>query len=267
MRDFFLCLIIGIGFTSLSATAQGSSTLAAADSKTAADSLGSLTDKDNRIRTQFAPRNEVVISSELSAKISSLPLREGEAFRAKQLLVAFDCSLFQAQLNKALASQDSAKQTLAIQQRLSDLNSASGLELQQAQGRFNESTAEVALMQTTLSRCQIYAPFNGRVAKRLAANHQYVAPGTPLMGLLDTSELELQLIVPSKWLNTIKVGSRFQVQVDELGKSISARVQRIGARIDPVSQTANVIGIVENAPTGLLPGMSGWASFATAAGK
>ena len=190
-----------------------------------------------------------------------MPLREGEAFRAKQLLVAFDCSLFQAQLNKAQVMQESSKQTLAIQQRLHELNSASGLELQQAQGRFNEATAEVALMQTTLSRCNVYAPFNGRVAKRLAANHQYVSTGTPLLGLLDTSELELQLIVPSRWLSTIKVGSRFQVQVDELGKSIPARVVRTGARIDPVSQTASVIGVVDGAALDLLPGMGGWASF------
>ena len=227
----------------------------------AANASASFTDKDNRIRTQFAPRNEVVISSELAAKISSMPLREGEAFRAKQLLVAFDCSLFQAQLNKAQVMQESSKQTLAIQQRLHELNSASGLELQQAQGRFNEATAEVALMQTTLSRCNVYAPFNGRVAKRLAANHQYVSTGTPLLGLLDTSELELQLIVPSRWLSTIKVGSRFQVQVDELGKSIPARVVRTGARIDPVSQTASVIGVVDGAALDLLPGMGGWASF------
>lgn len=217
---------------------------------------------DNRIRTQFAPRNEVVISSELAAKISSLPLREGDAFRAGQTLVAFDCSLFQAQLGKARATLDTAKQTLVVQTRLAELNSTGALELRQAQGRVNEGTAEVAYSQATVNRCTIHAPFNGRIAKRLAANYQYVTPGTPLLGLIDTSELELQLIVPSQWLTRLKVGSKFQVQVDELGTQVNARIVRLGARIDPVSQTIGVTGVVEGNPADLLPGMGGWATFA-----
>lgn len=232
-----------------------------APAKAPADAPGA---SDNRIRTQFAPRNEVVISSELAAKISSLPLREGDAFRAGQTLVAFDCSLFQAQLGKARATLDTAKQTLVVQTRLAELNSTGALELQQAQGRVNEGTAEVAYTQATVNRCTIHAPFTGRIAKRLAANYQYVTPGTPLLGLIDTSELELQLIVPSQWLTRLKVGSKFQVQVDELGTQVGARIVRMGARIDPVSQTIGVTGVVEGTPAGLLPGMGGWATFAAA---
>lgn len=232
-----------------------------APAKAPADAPGA---SDNRIRTQFAPRNEVVISSELAAKISSLPLREGDAFRAGQTLVAFDCSLFQAQLGKARATLDTARQTLVVQTRLAELNSTGALELQQAQGRVNEGTAEVAYSQATVNRCTIHAPFTGRIAKRLAANYQYVTPGTPLLGLIDTSELELQLIVPSQWLTRLKVGSKFQVQVDELGTQVGARIVRLGARIDPVSQTIGVTGVVEGTPAGLLPGMGGWATFAAA---
>jgi RND family efflux transporter MFP subunit len=232
---------------------------AAATARVPADAAGA---GDNRIRTQFAPRNEVVVSSELAAKISSLPLREGDAFRAGQTLVAFDCALFQAQLGKARASLDTAKQTLVVQERLAELNSTGALELQQARGRVNEGTAEVAYSQATVSRCTIRAPFNGRIAKRHAASHQYVTPGTPLLGLIDTSELELQLIVPSTWLARLKVGSKFQVQVDELGTQVGARIVRIGARIDPVSQTIGVTGVVEGNPANLLPGMGGWATFA-----
>lgn len=258
-----LTLLGGAFFAAFGAAAQPAAPAPAPAARPAiaapADSSG-----DNRIRTQFAPRNEVVISSELSAKISSLPLRDGEAFRAGQTLVAFDCALFQAQLGKAKAALETGRQTLAVQQRLTELNSTGALELQQAQGKVNEGQAEVAYMQATVSRCSIQAPFAGRVAKRLAANHQYVTPGTPLLGLIDTSELELQLIVPSQWLTRLKVGSKFQVQVDELGKQIGARIVRIGARIDPVSQTVALTGVVEGSPAGLLPGMGGWATFPAA---
>lgn len=218
-------------------------------------------EKDGRIRTQFAPRNEVVISSELSAKIASLPLREGDAFRAGQSLVAFDCTLFQAQLNKAQAMLEASRQTLGVTRRLAELNSAGALEVQQAEAREKEGAAEVAYMKATVSKCGIAAPFAGRIAKRLVANHQYVTPGTPLLGLIDTGELELQLIVPSRWLAWLKPGARFTVQVDELARNVDARVTRIGARIDPVSQSVGLTATVDGSAAGLLPGMSGWAVF------
>ena len=218
-------------------------------------------DKDGRIRTQFTPKNEVVISSELSAKIASLSLREGDSFRAGQMLVGFDCTMFQAQLTKAQVTRDATRQTLTVNQRLAELNSIGTLEVQLAEARAKEAAAEVAYMQATVSKCSIAAPFAGRVAKRLVANHQYVTPGTPLLGLIDSGELELQLIVPSRWLVWLKAGSKFAVQVDELGRSINARVIRIGARIDPVSQSVGLTAVVDGNAAGLLPGMSGWASF------
>jgi membrane fusion protein, multidrug efflux system len=218
-------------------------------------------DKEGRIRAQFSPRNEVVISSEISAKIASLPLREGDAFSAGQRLVGFDCALFQAQLNKAQATQEAMQQTLTINRRLAELNSIGALELQQSEGRAKEVDAEVAFMLVTVNKCAIAAPFAGRIAKRLVANHQYVTPGTPLLGLIDAGDLEIQLIVPSRWLAWLKAGSLFSVQVDELGSTVSARVIRIGARIDPVSQSVGLSAVVDGSSKTLRAGMSGWATF------
>jgi membrane fusion protein (multidrug efflux system) len=221
-----------------------------------------LTDNDGRVRAQLVARNEVVLSSELSAKIESLPLREGAAFRAGQLLVGFDCTLFKAQLNKAESALDAARQTLAVNQRLAELNSIGKLEVELADARVKESQAEAAYMHATVSKCAITAPFSGRVVKRIAAAFQFVTPGTPLLAIQDAEELEIRMIVPSKWIATLKPGARFSLQVDELGKSFSARVLRTGARIDPISQSVDVIGAVDGTPSALLPGMSGWAVFA-----
>jgi membrane fusion protein, multidrug efflux system len=219
-------------------------------------------DKDGRIRAQLLPRNEVVISSELSAKIASLQLREGDSFRAGQLLVGFDCALFNAQLSKAQAMQESAVKTVAVNRRLAELNSIGALELEQSEARAKEADAEVVYMRVTVGKCSIAAPFTGRIAKKLVANHQYVTPGTPLLGLIDSGELEVQLIVPSRWLAWLKTGGRFSLAVDELGTTLTARVARIGARIDPVSQSVIVSGVVEGDAANLRAGMSGWATFA-----
>lgn len=216
---------------------------------------------DNRIRTQLTARDAVVLSSELAAKIAQLPLREGDSFKRGDTLVAFDCTIYEAQLKKSQAVADSAKKLMAVNKRMSELNSVGELELVQSESKLKEAEADVNYMQASVRKCVISAPFNGRVAKRLVANYQYVNMGTPLLDVVDTNQLELQMIVPSRWLAWLKPGQSFKVVIDELGKSYDAKVTQIGARIDPVSQTLLITGKIQTAAPELLAGMSGWASF------
>lgn len=220
-----------------------------------------LEDKDHRIRTQLTARNAVTISSELAARIAALSLREGEAFRAGQQLVGFDCSLYQSQLRKAEASVEAAAALVQSNQRLAELNSIGKFEVEQAQAKLKEAQAEAATARTVVGRCSIAAPFNGRVGRRHVAAHQYVSPGTPLLDILETGQLEVQMIVPSRWLAWLKPGASFTVEVEELGRRFPAKVRRLGAQIDPVSQTVPVVGVIDSAHPELLPGMSGWAVY------
>ncbi|MCG2584463.1 efflux RND transporter periplasmic adaptor subunit [Massilia sp. TS11] len=226
-----------------------------------ADPANASIDKDGRVRVQFLPAQQTVLSAEVAAKIARLTVKEGDRFGAGQVLVAFDCSLFQSQLAKAEAQLDAARQTLKVNQRLAELNSISKLEVEQAEAKVKELQAEASANKVVVSKCTITAPFSGRVAKVYADPFQYVQQGKPILDLVDNGRLELRLIVPSKWMAWLQKGSKFTVQVDELGREFPARVTRMGARIDPVSQTVSVAAEIEGNGGDLLPGMSGWANF------
>lgn len=228
----------------------------ALDAKTPAAAPG-----NGRIRTQLMARNAVTVAGEISAKIARLPVQEGGSFAKGQLLVEFDCGSYRAQLRKAEASLESARHLVKVNSRLAELNSIGKLEVDQAEAKAKEAAAEVSYMQTIVSKCAISAPFSGRVAKRHASAFQFVSPGNPVLDILDVGQLELRMIVPSKWLAWLKPGSTFSVQVDELGRSFPASIARLGAQIDPVSQSVLAIGVIRAKDGALLPGMSGWASF------
>jgi len=218
---------------------------------------------ESRIRTQLVARDEVELSSEINAKIATLPLRDGDAFHAGQILISLDCSLYVAQLHKAQAEAGAARELLQVDQRLAQLHSVGELEVEQADAKMKAAAAEVAYMQATVQKCVIAAPFDGRVTKRSAAPQQFVEAGKPLLTVVDTGHLELKMIVPSKWLAWLKPGHALNVQVDEVGKLYPAHVARIGARVDPVTQTVDVTAALAGSAPELLPGMSGWATFAS----
>lgn len=216
---------------------------------------------DGRVRVQLMARQAVTLSGEVAARIAALPVAEGASFKRGQVLVQFDCGTYRAQLNKAQATLEAANRLAEVNGQLARLNSAGTLEVTQAQGRAKEAAAEANYMQAVVGKCAIAAPFAGRVARRAAAVHQFVNPGTPVLDIVDAGPLELRMLVPSKWIGTLKPGSRFTVAVDELGTSVPARIERLGAQIDPVSQSILAVGVIDGTGATLLPGMSGWASF------
>ena len=82
-------------------------------------------------------------------------------------------------------------------------------------------------------------------------------PGQGLLDILDDSSLELEFLVPSHWLRWLKAGQPLKVTIDETRKTYPARFTRIGARVDPVSQSVKVAATIDGSPQELVAGMSG----------
>jgi RND family efflux transporter MFP subunit len=209
------------------------------------------------IRAQITPKRYTTLSAEVGAKISRLPVQEGGAFRSGQTLIQFDCSLPRAQLDKAKAMLGASEKTWQANKRLSELNSIGQVELEVSEAEFMKAQAEVAASSTLLSKCNVYAPFSGRIAEQKVREQQYVQPGQALLEIIDDSVLELEFIVPSRWLAWVRVGTAFQVKIDETGKTYPAKVQRIAAKVDPVSQSVKLTGVINGKFNDVVVGMSG----------
>lgn len=214
------------------------------------------------VRAQLTPRRYTTISSEVAARISRIHVLEGNAFRVGQLLVSFDCSLQTAQLRKSQAELGGAEKTYAANQRLKELNSVGSVEVEISQATARRAAADVDMSRTLLGKCRIVAPFSGRVAEQRAREQQFAQPGQPLLEIIDDSQLELDFLAPSRWLLMLKQGARFSVRIDETGRTYPATIVRTGARIDPVSQSIRVKGVIVGRFPELLAGMSGVVALA-----
>jgi len=209
------------------------------------------------IRAQLTPRRYTTLAAEIGAKVNRLPLAEGAAFRHGQLLVSFDCSLPQAQLEKAQAELEGAVQTHQTNRRLAEHRSVGQLEVDLSRAAEAKARAEVGAQKALLAKCGVTAPFSGRVAEQKVREQQFVQPGQPLLDIIDDSVLELEFLIPSSWLSWARVGSPLQVSIDETRKTYPVRLIRLGARVDPVSQSVKVVGAIEGRYAELMAGMSG----------
>ena len=150
-----------------------------------------------------------------------------------------------------------AEKTYAINKRLFDMKSLSGLELEVSAAEIDKAKADVAMADAMQSKCVVEAPFAGIVVDQKAREFQYTSPGQPLLEIVDDKALELEFIVPSAWLRWLKTGFAFSIAVDETGKTYHAHVELLGGRVDPVSESIKVTGAIDGDVRDLVPGMSG----------
>jgi len=209
------------------------------------------------IRAQLMPQRYTTLAAEIGARINSLPLLEGATFVEGQRLIGLDCSLQQAQLQKSQAELVAAEKTLAANVALEKLNAVGKLELELAEAALERARADIGTSQALLGKCDIRAPFAGRIAEQKVREQQYVQAGQPLLDILDDRVLELEFIIPSHWLGWVKPGKFFEVEIDETGKRYPVRLLRLGARVDPVSQSVKAVATIAGRSPELVAGMSG----------
>ncbi|MBF0357928.1 MAG: efflux RND transporter periplasmic adaptor subunit [Magnetococcales bacterium] len=217
--------------------------------------------KQLQVRVLLAAQNETVLASRIAGRIKKITVGDGDHFKRGQLLVVIDCSTHKAKIKKVEVELKEAQLKLSAQRKLELLKSNSTLDVDLAVIDVEKAEADLAIMQTTLAMCSLKAPYGGRVVERKAQVYQSVTPGQPLLEILDDSSLELRLIIPSRWINWLKIGSSFTIHLDETNKSYDAQITKIGSRIDPASQSLTLFGKIKGDHQELIAGMSGTASF------
>lgn len=209
------------------------------------------------IRAQVTARVATTLSSPMAGRIRDLSVEDGDRFKQGEVLVRFDCAVQEGQHARAVAVLEKNRQLQEVNERLRKLGSVSVKEMNVSHADVATAAAEVSITRAMVDRCTVTAPFAGRVAGVSVKRYQFIGEGQPMLDILDDKQLELEAIIPSRWLAWLGVGTGFQMEVDETGKTYQAKVSRLSGRVDPVSQSVKIYASITGTPGDLLPGMSG----------
>lgn len=219
----------------------------------------------NEARGIVKAKNEATVASRITARITAMPYGEGKSFPKGALLASFDCSQTRAQLTAATAAAAAYRKSYETNAELDAFQAVGKNEVAVSQANLNKALAEAAVVTAQLGDCAVYAPFAGTVVEEIAHTREVAASGQPLLKIQSGGSLEIELIVPSRWLTWIKPGTPFRFKIDETGQEASGAITRLGAAVDAVSKTIRVTADITQQTGLVLPGMSGSASFPQAA--
>lgn len=196
----------------------------------------------------------VVIKSELSGKITSLNIKEGQPVSKGQLLFSINADEAQAAIRKQQYNIKLFRDQEKRQRTLLDKEYISAQEYEQSNNQLLTAQSDLKALQASLDRAYVRAPFSGVLGLTTATVGTYVSPGSEITTLSRVRPVKIDFAVPGRFATKVRVGDVVSITDEGTNKKYEAKVYAIDPQIDPVSRTQSVRARYSNQNNELRPG-------------
>jgi len=214
---------------------------------------------------------EVDMAAQVAGTVLRLPHKLGDFVEEGDLLVEIDKRLYAAGVRQAEAGLLGAKaarekarrdlersKSLVEKKRISETEfEGAQLAAQQAEAGEQAAGAALDLAKKSLEDCEIRAPFAGRVALMVPEVGEQIAPGPPLVSVVDLSSVRIRTGVSERDAMRIREGMKVDVFIPALNdERFEGEVYSLGVRSDPSTRSFPLEIRLSNPGGRLLSGMS-----------
>jgi membrane fusion protein, multidrug efflux system len=214
---------------------------------------------------QIEAMQSIELRPDVEGRIAQILVREGAFVARGTPLFKVDDAELKAEVARAEADRDLARQSLARTRDLLAKRASFQSELERSEATARVAEAQLALLKVRLDRTVVRAPFTGAVGQRFVSLGDYVKNDTRLVSLQTVSPQRVSFQVPERYADQLKVGQRVTFRVAALGqKEFTARVDFVDPVVQLPGRTITVKAAVPNPRRELQSGMFIEARLATA---
>src|SRR5690606_4358761 len=149
-----------------------------------------------------------------------------------------------------------AKTTFERQQNLWNQKIGSEIQYLQAKSNYEAQAKAVSQMKSQVAKTIVKAPFSGTIDDVITEKGSIVAPGTPIVRIVNLGNMYLEAEVPEKYTKAITKGSDVIVEFPILGESLETKVSQASSYINPGNRSFNIQIQVPNKNKEIKPNLS-----------
>lgn len=206
----------------------------------------------------------IELRPEIEGRVTEIPVTEGTEVAAGTPLVRIDDQELKAQVAKAEADRDLARQALARTRDLLSQKASSASDLEKAEATARSTQAELDLLTLRLNRTTVRAPFSGVVGQRYVSLGDYVTSAARLVTLQTVNPQRIAFTVPERFATRLKRGQKVAFRVASLtGQEFEGTVDFVDPVVQLPARTILIKAVVPNPRRQLAAGMFAEARLAT----
>jgi len=205
---------------------------------------------------QIEAMQSVELRPDIEGRIAEILVREGATVTRGTPLFKVDDAELKAEVARAEADRDLARQSLARTRELLGQKASSQSELERAEATARSTEAQLALLKVRLDRTVVRAPFAGVAGERHVSLGDYVTTSTPLVTIQTVSPQRAAFQVPERYADQLEVGQQVTFRVAALtGREFTGRVDFVDPLVQLPGRTITVKAVVPNPRRELQAGM------------
>ncbi len=197
-----------------------------------------------------------VVSFSAAGTIKSLAVSEGDNVRKGQLIGTIDDGTLKSAYDIAKAPLSQAQDAYDRMKLLHDANSLPDIKWVDVQSKLSQAESAAEIARIALDDAKLYAPVSGVVSEKLASVGQTVAPGVPVVKIVDIRAVKVGISIPEDEISKFTTGSTAVITTKAAqGEVYSGKLVEKGVSANPLSRSYMIKYHVDNAGGKLLPGM------------
>ena len=205
---------------------------------------------------QIEAIQSIQLMSDVEGRIDGILVREGSEVGKGSPLFKVDDAELRAQVARAEANRDLARQALERTRQLIREEASSQADLEQAEAMARSTQAELDLLAVRLARTTVRAPFAGVVGERRVSIGDYVTTSTALSSLTSVNPQRASFQVPERYARRLKRGQKVEFRVAAIsGEDFTGVVDFVDPVVKLPGRTITVKALVPNPRRQLQPGM------------
>jgi membrane fusion protein, multidrug efflux system len=202
------------------------------------------------------PVRRATLAAEVGGAVDSVPVQVGQWVKRGQLLATIDERALGQQVAEAEAWLRQAQLQYERAENLFERRAITKAQLLDAVTHRDVAESRLASARLQLDKARVRAPWAGAIASRWVETGDFVTPGKPLVELVDSARLKVRAPARSSDVQFLAVGREVEITVDAYpGEVFRARIERLGAELDPASRTLDLEAEIANPGARLRPGM------------
>ena len=184
----------------------------------------------------------VLITSEVPARITKIHVKEGQRVAAGQLIASLDASVISSQINELQGALELAEANFTKQQRLWQQNIGSEMQYLQAKNGYENLQNNLSTAREQLSKYSLTAPIAGTVDAINANEGELIsAMSGPVARVVNMSQIKVMAKVSEQHVEHMKVGQEVELYFPSIDLRLSEKISAVGSVIDPANRTFTVI--------------------------
>lgn len=201
-------------------------------------------------------KENIVLNAEYGGTLQQVYVTEGQKVSKGQTLAKIDDGGLSQQLAQLEIQANLAKTTFERQQNLWNQKIGSEIQYLQAKSNYEAQAKAVSQMKSQVAKTIVRAPFSGTIDDVITEKGSIVAPGTPIVRIVNLGNMYLEAEVPEKYTKAITKGSDVIVEFPILGESLTTKVSQASSYINPGNRSFNIQIQVPNKNKEIKPNLS-----------